>query len=215
VTPVYYVTFTTATISASVILFQGFYDTDTVQLVSIFCGFITIFTGVFLLNSTRGSTAQLHKDVEDAPGAGGGGGSVTGSPYRPRSNSNSHSNGMGSANGGLGVPYSTSQRTPSGQLRQATLSRAVAAARANARSGSADPAAAPLLEELDHEFFEEGGRAGSFEGGRKGSFQGSGLAGLPPGGRLAVPPAEAMLMGAFREDDGDENEVYGGYVGVR
>ena len=50
---VYYVFFTTATILASVTLFKGFNDTTTVQTVSVFCGFFTIFVGVFLLNSSK------------------------------------------------------------------------------------------------------------------------------------------------------------------
>lgn len=45
--------FTTATIAASVILFQGINDTSGTDLVSIFCGFITIFIGVFLLNAPK------------------------------------------------------------------------------------------------------------------------------------------------------------------
>ncbi|KAI3651679.1 hypothetical protein MP228_002982 [Amoeboaphelidium protococcarum] len=53
VTPIYYVFFTTATISASVILFQGISDTSGNDLTSIFCGFLTIFIGVFLLNTPK------------------------------------------------------------------------------------------------------------------------------------------------------------------
>ncbi|ORX93480.1 DUF803-domain-containing protein [Basidiobolus meristosporus CBS 931.73] len=51
VTPIYYVFFTTATIVASGLLFQGFNESNPVNLVSLFCGFFTIFVGVFLLNS--------------------------------------------------------------------------------------------------------------------------------------------------------------------
>lgn len=58
VTPIYYVFFTTATIIASSILFQTFSNTTPVNAVSIFCGFATIFIGVFLLNyGKQGSTA--------------------------------------------------------------------------------------------------------------------------------------------------------------
>ncbi|KAG0235396.1 hypothetical protein BGW42_005375 [Actinomortierella wolfii] len=59
VMPIYYVMFTTATITASVILFQGFNTTSTVNIVSLFCGFGTIFSGVLLLNN-----AQLHASTE-------------------------------------------------------------------------------------------------------------------------------------------------------
>lgn len=49
--PIYFVCFTTATIIASVILFQGFNTNNTVNVVSLFCGFIIIFSGVYLLDS--------------------------------------------------------------------------------------------------------------------------------------------------------------------
>jgi len=51
VTPIYYVFFTTATIFASVILFGGFDEPDARDTLSLCCGFITIFIGVFLLNN--------------------------------------------------------------------------------------------------------------------------------------------------------------------
>ncbi|KAG9235940.1 magnesium transporter [Amylocarpus encephaloides] len=50
VSPMYYVTFTTAVLTASFILFQGFNVTDTVETLSLLCGFIVIFLGVYLLN---------------------------------------------------------------------------------------------------------------------------------------------------------------------
>lgn len=53
VNPIYYVFFTTATIIASAILFQGFNTTDAVNTISLLCGFLTIFMGVFLLNISR------------------------------------------------------------------------------------------------------------------------------------------------------------------
>ncbi|KAJ2465236.1 hypothetical protein EV174_006690, partial [Coemansia sp. RSA 2320] len=53
VTPIYYVFFTSATIVASVALFQGFTDSTNKELASLLCGFVTIFIGVFLLNSTK------------------------------------------------------------------------------------------------------------------------------------------------------------------
>lgn len=51
--PLYYVTFTTATLCASFILFQGFNTTDKVNTISLLCGFLIIFTGVYLLNLSR------------------------------------------------------------------------------------------------------------------------------------------------------------------
>ncbi|KAI9675654.1 MAG: hypothetical protein M1817_001021 [Caeruleum heppii] len=54
VNPVYYVTFTTATLCASFILFQGFNTADAVNTISLLCGFLVIFTGVYLLNLSRG-----------------------------------------------------------------------------------------------------------------------------------------------------------------
>lgn len=49
--------FTTLTIVASVLLFKGIADTTGPSLVSIFCGFVTIFCGVFLLNSPKAHTS--------------------------------------------------------------------------------------------------------------------------------------------------------------
>ncbi|KAF9915574.1 hypothetical protein FBU30_001884, partial [Linnemannia zychae] len=60
VMPIYYVMFTTATITASVILFQGFNTTSTVNVVSLFCGFGTIFSGVLLLNNAQHPAAEMH-----------------------------------------------------------------------------------------------------------------------------------------------------------
>lgn len=53
VNPLYYVTFTTATLCASFILFQGFNTTDAVKIISLLCGFLIIFSGVYLLNLSR------------------------------------------------------------------------------------------------------------------------------------------------------------------
>ena len=52
--PLYYVTFTTATLCASFILFRGFNTTDAVNTISLLSGFLVIFTGVYLLNLSRG-----------------------------------------------------------------------------------------------------------------------------------------------------------------
>ncbi|RVX72652.1 hypothetical protein B0A52_04050 [Exophiala mesophila] len=54
VNPLYYVTFTTATLCASFILFSGFNTTDAVNTISLLCGFLVIFAGVYLLNLSRG-----------------------------------------------------------------------------------------------------------------------------------------------------------------
>lgn len=54
VNPLYYVTFTTATLCASFILFQGFNTVDAVNTISLLCGFLVIFAGVYLLNLARG-----------------------------------------------------------------------------------------------------------------------------------------------------------------
>lgn len=53
VNPLYYVTFTTATLCASFILFKGFNTTDVVNTLSLLCGFLVIFSGVYLLNLSR------------------------------------------------------------------------------------------------------------------------------------------------------------------
>lgn len=53
VNPLYYVTFTTCTLVASFILFRGFNTSDAVNTISLLCGFLTIFTGVYLLNLSR------------------------------------------------------------------------------------------------------------------------------------------------------------------
>lgn len=53
VNPLYYVTFTTATLCASFILFQGFNTADPVSTLSLLCGFLVTFTGVYLLNLSR------------------------------------------------------------------------------------------------------------------------------------------------------------------
>ncbi|KDQ10490.1 hypothetical protein BOTBODRAFT_115820 [Botryobasidium botryosum FD-172 SS1] len=53
VNPMYFVGFTTATIVASLILFQGFNTTDGATIASLICGFIVTFIGVHLLNLSR------------------------------------------------------------------------------------------------------------------------------------------------------------------
>ncbi|KAF2678058.1 DUF803-domain-containing protein [Lentithecium fluviatile CBS 122367] len=53
VNPLYYVTFTTCTLIASFLLFQGFNTADAVNTISLLCGFLVIFSGVYLLNLSR------------------------------------------------------------------------------------------------------------------------------------------------------------------
>lgn len=53
VNPLYYVTFTTCTLTASFILFKGFNTSDAVNTISLLCGFLVIFSGVYLLNMSR------------------------------------------------------------------------------------------------------------------------------------------------------------------
>ena len=65
VTPIYFVFFTTATIIASVILFQGIYDASGSDLASIFCGFITIFIGIFLLNAPKRDAMAAYGSKAD------------------------------------------------------------------------------------------------------------------------------------------------------
>jgi len=60
VNPMYYVGFSTATIVASLILFQGFNTTDTTNTVSLLCGFIVTFLGVHILNLSRQSKEDGH-----------------------------------------------------------------------------------------------------------------------------------------------------------
>lgn len=72
VNPLYYVTFTTATLCASFILFKGFNTTDAVNTISLLCGFLIIFSGVYLLNLSRydpdGRSLHPNKmDDESAP----------------------------------------------------------------------------------------------------------------------------------------------------
>ncbi|KAI9276952.1 membrane protein [Phascolomyces articulosus] len=61
VNPIYFVCFSTATITASAILFQGFNTDDPVNTVSLICGFVIIFAGVYLLDSiARGNNSGSH-----------------------------------------------------------------------------------------------------------------------------------------------------------
>ncbi|KAH7924377.1 DUF803-domain-containing protein [Leucogyrophana mollusca] len=67
VNPMYYVGFSTATIVASLILFQGFNTTDGTNTITLLAGFIVTFLGVHLLNLSRNSdpiTANGHSTLE-------------------------------------------------------------------------------------------------------------------------------------------------------
>ncbi|KAK0623211.1 magnesium transporter NIPA-domain-containing protein [Immersiella caudata] len=72
VNPLYYVTFTTATLTASFILYSGFNTTDTVNTLSLLCGFLVTFTGVYLLNLSRhdpdGTKSLARRSGGDATG---------------------------------------------------------------------------------------------------------------------------------------------------
>ncbi|CEP08515.1 hypothetical protein [Parasitella parasitica] len=50
VNPIYYVCFTTATIVASAIMFQGWNTASPTNTISLICGFLIIFSGVYLLD---------------------------------------------------------------------------------------------------------------------------------------------------------------------
>ncbi|PKS10327.1 hypothetical protein jhhlp_002078 [Lomentospora prolificans] len=66
VNPLYYVTFTTATLCASFILFGGFNTTDAVTIISLLSGFLVTFAGVYLLNLSRGDP-NGHKLINGRP----------------------------------------------------------------------------------------------------------------------------------------------------
>ncbi|KAI8062591.1 Non-imprinted in Prader-Willi/Angelman syndrome region protein 2 [Gongronella butleri] len=65
VTPLYYVFFTTATILASAIMFQGWHTSDAITTVTLICGFLIIFLGVYLLNSLA-LASTLKKEASHA-----------------------------------------------------------------------------------------------------------------------------------------------------
>ncbi|KAK3379545.1 magnesium transporter NIPA-domain-containing protein [Lasiosphaeria ovina] len=72
VNPLYYVTFTTATLCASFILFGGFNTSDVVTTLSLLCGFLVTFTGVYLLNLSRydphGTKSLARRNGGDSTG---------------------------------------------------------------------------------------------------------------------------------------------------
>ncbi|KAK5164482.1 uncharacterized protein LTR77_009688 [Saxophila tyrrhenica] len=70
VNPLYYVTFTTFTLLASFILFSGFNTTDAVNTISLLAGFLTIFTGVYLLNLSREDPDGANLGINSDPDRG-------------------------------------------------------------------------------------------------------------------------------------------------
>ncbi|KAF2216191.1 hypothetical protein CERZMDRAFT_109148 [Cercospora zeae-maydis SCOH1-5] len=66
VNPLYYVTFTTCTLTASFIMFRGFNTSDAVNTISLLCGFLTIFTGVYLLNLSREDPDGINAGIKQA-----------------------------------------------------------------------------------------------------------------------------------------------------
>lgn len=60
INPLYYVTFTTATLCASFILFRGFNTAGAVNTISLLSGFLVIFAGVYLLNLSRADPDGLQ-----------------------------------------------------------------------------------------------------------------------------------------------------------
>ncbi|PPJ61343.1 hypothetical protein CBER1_09599 [Cercospora berteroae] len=66
VNPLYYVTFTTCTLTASFIMFRGFNTSDAVNTISLLCGFLTIFTGVYLLNLSREDPDGINAGIKPA-----------------------------------------------------------------------------------------------------------------------------------------------------
>ncbi|OBA21256.1 hypothetical protein METBIDRAFT_178664 [Metschnikowia bicuspidata var. bicuspidata NRRL YB-4993] len=63
VNPLYYVTFTTCTLAASFVLFQGFNTTSAINIISLLIGFLIIFSGVYLLNISRKTPEPHDKEI--------------------------------------------------------------------------------------------------------------------------------------------------------
>ncbi|CAJ0822943.1 16397_t:CDS:2 [Entrophospora sp. SA101] len=78
VNPIYYVFFTTSTIIASVLLFQGFNTGNTANLITLFCGFLTIFAGVYLLNIAKNEGIGLASSLKENNTLLGSGGDTSG-----------------------------------------------------------------------------------------------------------------------------------------
>ncbi|XP_004250380.2 probable magnesium transporter NIPA4 isoform X1 [Solanum lycopersicum] len=86
VSPIYYVTFTSLTIVASVIMFKDWNGQTATQIITELCGFVTILSGTFLLHKTKdlvevsSPTAFMRYPKYD----GGGGSSEEGIPLKHR-----------------------------------------------------------------------------------------------------------------------------------
>ena len=65
VTPVYYVGFTTCTLTASSVMFKDWQRQTHVELLNQLCGFVTILSGVFVLHVTK----DVDKGGLGAPGS--------------------------------------------------------------------------------------------------------------------------------------------------
>ncbi|KAJ3755957.1 DUF803-domain-containing protein [Lentinula raphanica] len=65
VNPMYYVGFTSATIVASLILFQGFNTDNATAAVSLLCGFAVTFIGVHVLDISRRANDEFEEEQED------------------------------------------------------------------------------------------------------------------------------------------------------
>ena len=74
VTPIYYVMFTTLTITASAILFKEWEQLTSKNIVGSICGFSTIICGVFLLHAFKDLNLGLKDLVSLTSGRGRGGG---------------------------------------------------------------------------------------------------------------------------------------------
>jgi len=63
VSPIYYVTFTTAVLTASFVLFQGFNMTNAIETARLLCGFLIIFCGVYMLNYPSSSSSPYEFEL--------------------------------------------------------------------------------------------------------------------------------------------------------
>lgn len=61
VSPIYYVMFTTCTITASAILFKEWENLGSRDVIGALCGFLTIITGVFLLHAFKDMSFSLRE----------------------------------------------------------------------------------------------------------------------------------------------------------
>lgn len=66
VNPIYYVMFSSSTIFASLLLFKGLNTTGGVNTISLLCGFLTTFLGVYLLNLSRSIPSGQNQVEHDS-----------------------------------------------------------------------------------------------------------------------------------------------------